>query len=67
MKQVTLNEHLVKSVTPILRNTRVTVAMMLDPGKYGLVPCSHCNGYGSSLKESNARCTQCEGIGLVTK
>jgi len=30
------------------------------------VECSHCNGYGSSLKESADRCTKCGGSGLVT-
>ena len=27
--------------------------------------CDHCNGYGSSLKEENAKCTKCGGSGLV--
>ena len=26
--------------------------------------CSHCNGFGSSLKEDADRCTQCHGTGL---
>lgn len=26
--------------------------------------CSHCNGYGSSLKEEADRCTHCGGTGL---
>lgn len=26
--------------------------------------CPHCNGYGSSLREASARCTQCGGSGL---
>ena len=29
--------------------------------------CPNCNGYGSSLKESSDRCTQCGGSGLVKK
>lgn len=37
---------------------------------FGAVPegmrwCPHCNGYGSSLKESSGRCTHCAGTGLV--
>jgi DnaJ-class molecular chaperone len=37
---------------------------------FGAVPegmrwCSHCNGYGSSLKESSGRCSHCAGTGLV--
>lgn len=31
------------------------------------IECPHCNGYGSSLKESSARCTQCNGSGLIKK
>jgi hypothetical protein len=27
--------------------------------------CTHCNGFGSSLKEAAARCTNCGGTGLV--
>ena len=27
--------------------------------------CTHCNGFGSSLKEAAARCTKCGGTGLV--
>lgn len=46
---------------------RITVSMMLDPAKYGLTECLHCNGYGSSLKESAATCTRCGGSGLVLK
>ena len=26
--------------------------------------CSHCNGFGSSLKEDDDRCTRCNGTGL---
>lgn len=26
--------------------------------------CTHCNGYGSSLKESSSTCTECGGSGL---
>jgi DnaJ-class molecular chaperone len=29
--------------------------------------CPHCNGYGSSLKESADRCSQCGGSGVVVK
>lgn len=31
----------------------------------GMTWCPHCNGYGSSLKESSQRCTRCGGTGLV--
>lgn len=27
--------------------------------------CTHCNGYGSSLKEVEDRCTICGGSGLM--
>jgi DnaJ-class molecular chaperone len=40
---------------------------ILNPEKYGLEECPHCNGYGSSLKESADRCTVCGGDGLLTK
>ena len=45
----------------------ITIEQMLNPEKYGLVQCDHCNGYGSSLKESNDTCTKCGGSGLVKK
>lgn len=45
----------------------ITLETMLDPEKHGYKICPHCNGYGSSLKESNDRCTQCGGYGLVKK
>jgi len=41
--------------------------IMMNPEKYGYKMCSHCNGYGSSLKESSDRCTKCGGSGLVKK
>lgn len=41
--------------------------IMMDPAKYGYVVCEHCNGYGSSLKESADQCTKCGGLGLVKK
>jgi hypothetical protein len=31
----------------------------------GLMECTHCNGYGSSLKEEAERCTECDGTGIV--
>ena len=31
----------------------------------GMEPCGHCNGYGSSLKETSDRCSRCGGTGLV--
>jgi len=45
----------------------VSVEMMMNPKKYGLVECPNCNGYGSSMKESSPRCTVCGGSGLVKK
>lgn len=27
--------------------------------------CSHCNGFGSSLREESDRCTRCNGTGLA--
>jgi len=35
-----------------------------DLGKYSLELCTHCAGYGSSLKEPDDNCTQCGGRGL---
>ena len=29
----------------------LTFDQMIHPDKHGLIVCSHCNGYGSSLKE----------------
>lgn len=42
---------------------------VLNPEKYGLIECSHCNGYGSSLKDPIGvdRCTKCGGSGLVER
>lgn len=31
----------------------------------GMETCTHCNGYGASLKEPDEICTQCGGRGLV--
>lgn len=42
----------------------ITLEMILNPEKFGLVQCAWCNGYGSSLKESAATCTVCGGSGL---
>lgn len=41
--------------------------IMFDPEKYGYKICTHCNGYGSSLKEEYDTCTRCFGSGLVKK
>ena len=41
--------------------------ILLDPEKHGLEECSHCNGYGSSLREEQERCSKCNGTGLVKK
>ena len=43
----------------------ITFQMMMEPAKHGLVQCPHCSGYGSSLRESDSRCSQCGGTGLV--
>jgi len=43
------------------------IEIMFNPDKYGYKECPHCNGYGSSLKESAPRCTKCGGLGLVKK
>ena len=42
---------------------------MLNPDKYGLKQCGHCNGYGSSLKDPPGvnTCTKCGGGGLIKK
>lgn len=45
----------------------IDMKIMMDPEKYGYQICTHCNGYGSSLKESSDRCTACGGSGLVKK
>jgi DnaJ-class molecular chaperone len=39
--------------------------LIFEPEKYGYTICTHCNGYGSSLKEEADRCTKCEGLGLM--
>jgi DnaJ-class molecular chaperone len=39
--------------------------IMMNPSKYGYEECHHCNGYGSSLLEDSAKCTQCGGTGMV--
>ena len=36
----------------------------LNPEKYGMMECKHCNGYGSSLKEEQPKCSKCSGTGL---
>lgn len=41
------------------------ITIMLEPAKYGYVTCPHCNGYGSSLKETAVNCTKCGGFGLI--
>ncbi len=43
------------------------IEIMFNPEKYGYEVCSHCNGYGSSLKDSAGvdRCSQCGGMGLI--
>lgn len=45
----------------------IPIEVMFDPAKYGYEECSHCNGYGSSLKETADRCTKCGGTGLQKK
>jgi DnaJ-class molecular chaperone len=44
-----------------------TFEQMSNPEKHGLKICTHCNGYGSSLKEKADTCTVCGGSGLVPK
>ena len=46
-----------------------TFKQISNPEKYGLEMCSHCNGYGSSLKDPEGvdRCTRCGGTGLMPK
>jgi len=46
---------------------KLTVEIFVDPGKHGYSVCPHCNGYGSSLKESAEDCSVCGGSGLVKK
>ena len=43
------------------------IDMFFNPEKYNKKVCTHCNGYGSSLKEKEERCTRCGGTGLVDK
>lgn len=47
----------------------LNVDIMLDPEKYGYEECSHCNGYGSSLKDPADvnKCSKCGGSGLTKK
>ena len=42
---------------------------MFNPEKYGYEECSHCKGFGSSLKDPEGvdTCTVCGGPGLVKK
>ena len=42
-----------------------TMEQMMYPEKHGLKVCSHCNGYGSSMKEGAETCTVCGGCGVV--
>ena len=46
-----------------------TSDQIFSPEKYGLEMCSHCNGYGSSLKDPIGvnTCTKCGGSGLQPK
>ncbi len=41
--------------------------ILLYPEKYGYEECTHCNGYGSSLKEDTPVCSKCQGNGLIKK
>jgi DnaJ-class molecular chaperone len=43
----------------------MNIDMLFNPEKYGMAECSHCNGYGSSLKENSPCCSVCGGSGLV--
>ena len=44
-----------------------TFEQKANPEQHGLEFCPHCDGYGSSLKEPDDRCTKCNGTGLLTK
>jgi len=46
------------------RAQRFDIFAKMESGDY--VECPHCNGYGSSFKESADRCTKCHGEGMVT-
>jgi len=50
-----------------MHDSMLDIKIMLDPQKYGYSQCPHCNGYGSSLKESSNTCSKCGGSGLVKK
>lgn len=41
--------------------------ILFNPSRHGYVVCTHCNGYGSSLKDPEPiwRCSVCGGLGLV--
>ena len=41
--------------------------ILCNPEKYGYEPCHFCNGYGSSFKEPNSKCSVCGGSGLLKK
>jgi len=41
--------------------------VLMNPEAYGYKQCDHCNGYGSSLKESAPTCLRCGGSGLVKR
>jgi len=45
----------------------ISFEAMLNPEEHGYVECNHCNGYGSSLKETSDKCTKCGGAGLLKK
>jgi len=49
--------------------SRVPPEALFNPDKYGYKECSHCNGYGSSMKDpiGTDTCTVCGGSGLVKK
>ena len=48
-----------------MQTEAMNVKVMMDPEKYGYKQCPRCNGYGSSLKEAGAKCSQCGGSGLI--
>ena len=43
----------------------MNIQIMLNPRQYGYEECTHCDGYGSSLKEEAHTCSRCGGSGLV--
>lgn len=59
-------EYLLNERKKILSSKEPSMTdIMFNPEKFGYAECSHCNGYGSSLKETEEKCTNCNGTGVV--